>query len=293
MRMRRVTTLGLLALAGLLAVPTVAHARYEDGMNLYQYVRSNPARYVDPSGLEIACRDEVMKLITIMETTKVWVTKSKKAGDKVVPLGEKQECCDVPIDKIPRTAEPIIAFLKAEGLVAKGKDIKIFFHRFHRFPRDQKRLFREEHAWADVGEGEMHLAAPAPPPNEDKLPPPRQTLSIAIHEAEGIRLGGLWGDFGTARDIWSRYAEVTRLKKTGVCAAYVRLCLWRIVDRKIYQNEKQCNAIEELNKWLEENLPLECKNPCEEEAMWSNLWLTDVKGEAARLRNQVKRERGR
>jgi len=52
MSMTRITTLTLLGLGYLLAVPSIAHARYEDGMNLYQYVRSNPARFVDPLGLQ-------------------------------------------------------------------------------------------------------------------------------------------------------------------------------------------------------------------------------------------------
>jgi hypothetical protein len=31
-------------------MPSIAHARYRDGMNLYQYAGSNPTRYVDPQG---------------------------------------------------------------------------------------------------------------------------------------------------------------------------------------------------------------------------------------------------
>ena len=37
-------------LAYLLVMPCLAHAGYRDGMNLYQYVESNPTRYVDPQG---------------------------------------------------------------------------------------------------------------------------------------------------------------------------------------------------------------------------------------------------
>jgi hypothetical protein len=32
-------------------MPSIAHARYRDGMNLYQYVRSNPVKNLDPEGL--------------------------------------------------------------------------------------------------------------------------------------------------------------------------------------------------------------------------------------------------
>jgi hypothetical protein len=49
--MNRTTALALLGLACLMAVPNIAQARYRDGMNLYQYVRSNPIGHVDPSGL--------------------------------------------------------------------------------------------------------------------------------------------------------------------------------------------------------------------------------------------------
>jgi hypothetical protein len=44
------TALALLGLASLMAMPSIAQARYRDGMNLYQYVGSNPTRYVDPQG---------------------------------------------------------------------------------------------------------------------------------------------------------------------------------------------------------------------------------------------------
>lgn len=49
--MKRTTALALLGLACLMAMPSIAHARYRDGMNLYQYVRSAPVQHVDPMGL--------------------------------------------------------------------------------------------------------------------------------------------------------------------------------------------------------------------------------------------------
>jgi hypothetical protein len=48
--MKRTTALALLGLACLAAMPSIAHARYRDGMNLYQYVRSSPTSYVDWNG---------------------------------------------------------------------------------------------------------------------------------------------------------------------------------------------------------------------------------------------------
>lgn len=45
------STLALVGLACLMAMPPIAHARYLDGMNLYQYVGSNPTNRVDPQGL--------------------------------------------------------------------------------------------------------------------------------------------------------------------------------------------------------------------------------------------------
>jgi hypothetical protein len=50
--MKRTFTLALVGLACLMAMPSIAHARYRDGMNLYQYVGSNPLNRVDPSGLK-------------------------------------------------------------------------------------------------------------------------------------------------------------------------------------------------------------------------------------------------
>jgi len=48
--MERTSALAPLALACLMAMPSIAHARYRDGMNLYQYVRSCPTGYVDWNG---------------------------------------------------------------------------------------------------------------------------------------------------------------------------------------------------------------------------------------------------
>jgi hypothetical protein len=48
---RTTLLLPLLAIGVLLATSTPAQARYVDGMNVYQYVHSNPAGYVDPQGL--------------------------------------------------------------------------------------------------------------------------------------------------------------------------------------------------------------------------------------------------
>lgn len=48
--MKRTTALALLGLACLMAMPSIAHARYRDGMNLYQYVESSPVGRIDPSG---------------------------------------------------------------------------------------------------------------------------------------------------------------------------------------------------------------------------------------------------
>ena len=51
--MKRSVIAAIAALAALLAVPSSLQARYRDGMNLYEYVRSNPCRYVDPSGAKL------------------------------------------------------------------------------------------------------------------------------------------------------------------------------------------------------------------------------------------------
>ncbi len=56
--MTRTTTLALLGLACLMATPPIAQGRYLDGMNLYEYVRSNPTINLDPSGeLTVQRRD--------------------------------------------------------------------------------------------------------------------------------------------------------------------------------------------------------------------------------------------
>ena len=51
--MKRTNTLTLLILACLTAIPSIAQARYRDGMNLYEYVRSSPTNHVDPMGLGV------------------------------------------------------------------------------------------------------------------------------------------------------------------------------------------------------------------------------------------------
>ena len=51
--MTKATTPALLALACLLAMPSLAQARYSDGMNLYQYVKSRPTLVRDPAGLGV------------------------------------------------------------------------------------------------------------------------------------------------------------------------------------------------------------------------------------------------
>jgi len=48
--MKRTTALAFLGLACLMATPSITQARYREGMNLYQYVRSSPVRYVDTMG---------------------------------------------------------------------------------------------------------------------------------------------------------------------------------------------------------------------------------------------------
>lgn len=48
--MTRTTTPVLVGLACLMAIPSIAQARFSDGMSLYQYVRSNPVANGDPSG---------------------------------------------------------------------------------------------------------------------------------------------------------------------------------------------------------------------------------------------------
>jgi len=50
MIMTKATTLAVLALACLMAMPSVARARYSDGMNMYEYVRGNPSGSVDSTG---------------------------------------------------------------------------------------------------------------------------------------------------------------------------------------------------------------------------------------------------
>jgi len=49
-QLKRVTMLALL-LACLTAIPGTAQARYRDGMNLYEYVKSSPLSHTDPHGL--------------------------------------------------------------------------------------------------------------------------------------------------------------------------------------------------------------------------------------------------
>jgi len=52
--MRHALIAFVLAVAALLIAPSPARAMYRDGMNLYQYVRSQPIRYVDWNGAQAA-----------------------------------------------------------------------------------------------------------------------------------------------------------------------------------------------------------------------------------------------
>ena len=49
---KRTSILALLALACLTALPSIAHARYVDGMNVYEYVRSSPTGFFDSGGAQ-------------------------------------------------------------------------------------------------------------------------------------------------------------------------------------------------------------------------------------------------
>jgi len=66
--MKRTTALALVTLACLMAMPSIAQARYRDGMNLYQYVGSSPTSYTDASGLwKIERKGEARATATAVE----------------------------------------------------------------------------------------------------------------------------------------------------------------------------------------------------------------------------------
>ena len=75
--MKRTITLGLLAMACVATMSAVAEARYRDSMNLYEYVRSEPVRSVDPSG-------RVTVLIHGIDNTN-WYAKAAAAIKAVKP----------------------------------------------------------------------------------------------------------------------------------------------------------------------------------------------------------------
>ncbi len=52
--MTRISTLGLVILVCLAAIPSIAQARYRDGMNLYAYVGNRPLVSTDPMGEDAA-----------------------------------------------------------------------------------------------------------------------------------------------------------------------------------------------------------------------------------------------
>ena len=60
--MKRMATLTLVALACLTTMPAIAQGRYRDGMNLYEYVRSEPVGRLDPTGqFEVLTNNEDVK----------------------------------------------------------------------------------------------------------------------------------------------------------------------------------------------------------------------------------------
>jgi len=83
--MKRTTALALLGLGCLMAIPSMAHARYRDGMNLYQYVRSRPNVHLDPMGLEAATTQPNGKCVCGPDVTE-WF-----ARDLVTHVGVAQE----------------------------------------------------------------------------------------------------------------------------------------------------------------------------------------------------------
>lgn len=71
----RALTLTLLAVAVLLAIATPAHARYQDGMNMYQYVQSRPTVATDPEGLITwVVHEDALCTITAIVSVKInWI----------------------------------------------------------------------------------------------------------------------------------------------------------------------------------------------------------------------------
>ncbi len=78
--MKRIVTLALFGVACLLALPSVVQARYADGMNLYEFVRSNPVVNRDPSGLwtEIKRKKDEARAECCAETGDTWGSLAEK-----------------------------------------------------------------------------------------------------------------------------------------------------------------------------------------------------------------------
>jgi len=66
--MRRTTALALLGLACLMAMPSIAEARYRDGMNLYEYVQSRPTIGLDPEGTRVIYGKTYQKSMFVQTT---------------------------------------------------------------------------------------------------------------------------------------------------------------------------------------------------------------------------------
>jgi hypothetical protein len=132
--MTKTMTPTLLALACLMATPSVARARYSDGMNLYEYVKSNAVTNKDAFGkMSLACcNDMLTESFGKYEIARMVVTASGSRDGLGIPCLRRVKCKESCMNDVSGGYNPISRNVsmcaRGLGYVGQGEFDQILIH---------------------------------------------------------------------------------------------------------------------------------------------------------------------